>query len=368
MAIDGRVSGATLKLAIESAGTKRSMDVGLSGPIHLASDLDLVLEREGLEVGKKFTMPFFDPSSLSMQSMSVEVEAREQLKLGGDVIPVYRVRQDFADVSVRSWVSPDLGTVKAEGLMGFVFLMETREQAVSRPEGGYGTADIIAMSSIPAGGDITSPRDTSYMKASLKGASMDGLDVDGGRQVFDGGVITIRREDTSALEHVKIPVTDVALSEYLSPEAFVQSDDAEIIRRSKEAVGGETDALSAARRLSDWVYTNMDKKPSAGIPSAVEVLKGLQGDCNEHTVLYTAMARSLGIPTRMASGIVMLDGRFYYHAWPEVYVGGWVSIDPTFGQFPADATHIRFVEGGPARQIAIIKLIGNLKVDVLEHG
>ena len=30
------------------------------------------------------------------------------------------------------------------------------------------------------------------------------------------------------------------------------------------------------------------------------------------------------------------DGKFYYHAWPEVLLRDWVAVDPTFGQFPAD--------------------------------
>ena len=54
------------------------------------------------------------------------------------------------------------------------------------------------------------------------------------------------------------------------------------------------------------------------------------------------------------------------HAWPEVYVGKWVAVDPTFGQFPADATHIRLVEGGLDRQVTVVKLVGKLKVKILE--
>ena len=42
------------------------------------------------------------------------------------------------------------------------------------------------------------------------------------------------------------------------------------------------------------------------LPSALEVLKTRVGDCNEHTTLYVAMARSLGIPARIAVGLVYL--------------------------------------------------------------
>jgi transglutaminase-like putative cysteine protease len=103
------------------------------------------------------------------------------------------------------------------------------------------------------------------------------------------------------------------------------------------------------------------------IPSALEVLSRREGDCNEHTTLYTALARAAGIPTRMAAGIVYMENGFYYHAWPEVWLDGWVPIDPTFNQFPADATHIRFVTGNLDRQSDIIKLVGKLRVNVLEY-
>jgi hypothetical protein len=35
-------------------------------------------------------------------------------------------------------------------------------------------------------------------------------------------------------------------------------------------------------------------------------------------------------------------------------------------QFPADATHIKFLEGEIDRQIDILQLIGNLKIQVIE--
>jgi hypothetical protein len=40
-------------------------------------------------------------------------------------------------------------------------------------------------------------------------------------------------------------------------------------------------------------------------------------------------------------------------------------VDPTFGQYPADAAHIRIAPGGLARQIELIPLIGRLKLEVL---
>jgi hypothetical protein len=36
-------------------------------------------------------------------------------------------------------------------------------------------------------------------------------------------------------------------------------------------------------------------------------------------------------------------------------------------QFPADATHIGFVEGELDKQVEMMKVIGHLKAEILEH-
>jgi transglutaminase-like putative cysteine protease len=96
------------------------------------------------------------------------------------------------------------------------------------------------------------------------------------------------------------------------------------------------------------------------------VLRLRAGDCNEHTQLYVALARSIGIPARSAAGLAYVRGKFYYHAWPEVHLGDWVPVDPTFGQFPAEAAHLRFVTGGFTRQAELLRLIGALEIEVLD--
>jgi hypothetical protein len=48
-----------------------------------------------------------------------------------------------------------------------------------------------------------------------------------------------------------------------------------------------------------------------------------------------------------------------------VWLGEWVAVDPTFGQFPADAAHLRLTVGGLARQLELVRLVGQLDVDVV---
>src|SRR5262249_61456234 len=100
----------------------------------------------------------------------------------------------------------------------------------------------------------------------------------------------------------------------------------------------------------------------------LQVLRARGGDCNDHTQLFVALARAIGVPTRFVAGLAYVDGKFYYHAWPEVLLTGWVAVDPTFGQFPADAGHLRFVIGGLTRQTELLRLMGNLEIQVLDVG
>ncbi len=125
------------------------------------------------------------------------------------------------------------------------------------------------------------------------------------------------------------------------------------------------DPRQVAELLNTWVHTSVKDRITFGPPDALKVLETLSGDCNEHTQLYVALARSLGIPARIAAGLAYVDGKFYYHAWPEVYLRDWVAVDPTFGQFPADAAHLRFIVGGLGRQTELLRLMGNLKIDVV---
>ena len=137
-------------------------------------------------------------------------------------------------------------------------------------------------------------------------------------------------------------------------------------------VAGITGTRARAERLTREVNTMVEKKPTVSLPSALEVLRTKVGDCNEHTALFVALARSLGIPARINVGLVYVRGAFYYHAWPEVYIdegkgqGLWLPVDPTFNQFPADATHVRLARGGLDKQAAILPMFGKTKMYVTQ--
>jgi hypothetical protein len=76
--------------------------------------------------------------------------------------------------------------------------------------------------------------------------------------------------------------------------------------------------------------------------------------CREQARAYAAAVRRHGIPARVALGVAD-DGRgFVWHAWVEVgTAGGWVAIDPAFGQLPARGPRFTIARhGGDAAGVA----------------
>jgi len=137
------------------------------------------------------------------------------------------------------------------------------------------------------------------------------------------------------------------------------------VEKAGDIVGDRTNRLEAALAIYEWVHTHVAKKPTVSLPSALDVLQRPEGDCNEHTYLFAGLARAAGIPTRIRVGVTLHEGRFYYHAWPSVYVGRWLDMDPTLGLPAVNAGYISLVEGELGEQMKLMGIIGQMKVDIL---
>ncbi len=359
----GVVVGKKLILDIVTGGQTKTERFSLRDQPYLSPNIKPALTLLGLEPGRKYSFPLFNPGSMSMETASVSIESRELIKVGDAERAVYKLKETFQGLEAYAWITEDGDTIREESPLGYVLLKESKAEALKRDKQGP-AVDILSLVMIPAR-HVDNPAAVRYLRAALSGATLQGFDLDGDRQHLVGATIEISVSGDAPVYDIPYPRKD--FGEYLRPTALIQSDDARIRDEAARIVGSEKNARRAAKKLNDWVYAAVQKKPVVSIPSAVEILNQRVGDCNEHTTLYTALARAVGIPTRMAAGIVYLHDGFYYHAWPEVWLDRWVPIDPTFNQFPADATHIRFVTGNLDRQSEILKLVGKLKVEILEY-
>jgi len=369
-AIEGSLQGLRLDLVIRNSAGERRESRTLKEPPALSLNLPRALAARGLEPGQTHVVSVFDPATLSNTRMTLEVQAREIVRAAGRPIPAFRVEGRLAGVTMRSWITDVGEVVREESPMGLQVVRETQQQAQALAVPGAVQADMLEASAlVPVRPRrIDDPRTVARLRVRIDGLTgLDGSDLEGAGQSSTDGTIEVR--DPRDLVPASAPG---GLDAYLRSEPFLESDAPEIRAEAEKAAAGATTPRLRAERLTRYIHAFVEKRPTVSLPSALEVLKTRVGDCNEHTALYVAMARSLGLPARIATGLVYLRGAFYYHAWPEVWIaetpgrGLWLPVDPTLNQFPADATHVRLARGGLERQAAIVGLIGRARLDILD--
>jgi hypothetical protein len=368
--VDGRLEGRKLSLDVKTSAGVRSETRELGEAPVLAMNLSRRLAAEGLVPGRRLEVTVFDPATLRNAPMSVLIKAREVVQAADRPTPAFRVETSFAGVSATSWIT-DLGeVVKEESAMGLVVVRETRERAMAMSVPGAIQTDMLeAAAVVPKTTErIDDPKGVARLRIRLEGASFAAADLAGAGQSLVGDLIEVQDLQTAAPGKA-----DPEASRYLAPEPFLESDDPEVVAEARRAVLGVHGQRAQAERLVRHVNAILEKKPTVSLPSAREVLRTRVGDCNEHTALYVAMARALGIPARVAVGLVHLHGAFYYHAWAEIYLAGpgpgqglWLPVDPTLNEFPADATHVRLARGGLDRQVAILPALGRLQMTIVD--
>jgi transglutaminase-like putative cysteine protease len=391
---EGRVLGDTLLiLAIKGMDGQRAdtQRIRLAGPILLPTLVPLAVALgDRPKVGKSFTLPIFDPISMASKDIRIGVQAESVFVLQDssvidaagrwhgalpDTIRAWRLTSDASGPGAFSgWVDEQGRVVSATQLMGLTLERRPYEVAfenwksdvAKRGSEVSADRDIYETTAISANKRLR--ENLSELRLRLSGVDLDGFDAKGYRQHLRGDTMTITREAPEALKAAyTLPngAKATVMSVFLDAEPLLEVDNAEIKALALRLRGTETDPRVVAQRINSWVYDSVQKQITVGLPSALATLHARKGDCNENTQLYVALARAAAIPARVAAGLAYLDGKFYYHAWPEIWLERWVAIDPTFGQFPADASHIRFTIGGLAKQAELLRLMGTLKIDVL---
>ena len=356
MKAGGKVTGKRVDFTLVTGKEKISDSVTLNSPPFLSLNQRGYLLRQGLHAGDKVKIAYFDPLTLSGKDTVIEYRGLVKTLIKDRIYLLHHFEEDFSGIRINSWLDDNGKVIKEESPAGFVFLSEPEFQARDITSKGQ---DILQSVAVPFHGDLSHLDQRQEISFRLELPEATGFDLDGGRQQWHNGILTIRRE--------KMTVDDAMIcqgrKEELAATPYIQSDHAKIKALAGKITGNMVNPLDRVKAIARWVYENLEKRPVIGIPDAVATLERGMGDCNEHAVLFAALARSAGIPTRIASGVTFHAGAFYYHAWNEVCVGDeWLSLDTTTDQLPADLSHIRFVVGETREQVKIGALLGNLQI------
>lgn len=363
----GAISGKQIIMEINQAGEKTQMTFDVQNPPHISLSLEAALRQQEFAIGKSFSIPYFDPITLNQQDMVFRVTDTEILENGEEA---WWLQSSFGGMVTRTLIDANGAMLRQEGgAMGLSVVRMSPDAAQNIPKGAD-DVDLIALSAVPLKGRLKDPRSKTSLVVEISGVDAQKVRHQPPLQVIEDNRASIQIPDISQIEEEQIAAK--AGSEYLEETLTIPVSHKEIKAKSIQVIHGAQTRKEAVDRINTFVFDYMAKDPTIGVPNGLQALRSAKGDCNEHTALFVSLARAAQIPTRIAAGLVYSDRAgprksFYYHAWAEVLLQDtWVPVDPTFGQFPADATHIKVVEGDLDKQISIMGLLGNISLKLID--
>ena len=369
----GRMKGNKLIYRITSRGFDKEKSIDLPPQVLPSSTFLLKLLANRLEVGQKGTLPLFLEPFLMLVSLDYEVLRQEKLKYEGKPVETYVVKQRFSGIETILWVDGDGTVIKETNNQGFKSFKEPASvaQEIDKP---LSVSNLITMSLVKPSKRINRSdrlREITFHLKPIRSADL--IPQDHRQKVLktealpnDFYLVTlqVKTEPKRVTGFSNWPTKSLLYAKYLEESIEVQSHHPMIESLASELAGETENDWEVAQDINRWVYLNLGKELVDTV-TALDALQEMRGECQSHTYLFAALARAVGIPTRIVNGLVYSKeyAGFLYHAWPEVYVGEWRALDPTFGQSEVDATHIKLTEGAKEGPFGFMEFVGKLEID-----
>jgi hypothetical protein len=376
--IVGRVEGNQLILEITGRGFHKEKTIDFPKGIYPSAVVWLKIMKEGFEVGKQGTLKLLvEPFQLVMP-MSYQILRKETIQHDGRNVDTFVIQQKFAGMTTTLWANAAGDLLREHSMQGFESIKESKKVATQLAGPPMSVSSFITLSLVKIKQPITGSDDIGVLKLKLSNVhSPDSIPQDHRQKVLKTEkqgeesyttTLLINREPQAPVKRMPLPVPAGQYRDFLKEAPEIQVKHPLIRTLAKDLVAGEKDAWRAAKTISTWVYDNLDKVLVDSF-TALDALHDRRGECQSHTNLFTALARAVGIPTRVVNGLVYSDHfeGFLYHAWPEVWVGEWRALDPTLGQHQVDATHIKLSVGNYAGALKLMEFIGQVRIELLEQ-
>ena len=384
----GDVKAGKMTLILEGGGQSQKKTIDWGPDVRGPYAPEQSLARQPMKAGESRELRMYIPDLNKVCDIKLTAVREEQVELGGKVIrSLLRIDQttvlDGKPQSVFDatlWADSRGQIFKtAQDVLGGMVSYRTTREGANAPD-SLVKFDQILNSVIKIKRKITKPEATRAIKyrVTLRGEEPLLVLPTDRRQTL--------RPDTdksSAILEVKTagpqdgePSAEAADDQFLRPNALITSADAKVVLLAEKAAGNAASPWEKATRIEHWVHLNIKEKNfETAFAPASEVARNLSGDCTEHSVLTAAMCRAVGVPSRVAVGLIYVDhlNGFGYHMWNEVFVNSrWVALDSAFDESTVDAVHIKLSDtslDGVAPYEAflpIVKVLGKMTIDPLE--
>lgn len=379
--VEGEIIGNKLEVFVTLKGTTIQKSIELKEGLYSLDILPDIVRSFGLNVGNSFTIPVVNPETQKIENIQIDILEKSVFEYKGEEREVYKIKTELPGKRgiYAIYAIDDKGITYEVNIPKTQFLSKKVSQEEAKgfqPE----PLDLLRSSFFKSNVTFIHPNRVNFLKLKVrwKGVDINEFNFKDRRQKIinidekdDKYEITleIKKQKIPKSKH-KIPIKGEIFSKYLQDDFLVQSKDERIVRLAKEIIGDEKDALSAVSKIVNWMYKNIKPGVEFKIPIATEVLELKKGICADFAILFAALARAVGIPTKFSLGIRYSKiGGFVGHIWNEVYIDEWIPVDTTRGQIEVDALNIKFTESDTVEGTQKIRfeLIDNLDVEVLEY-
>jgi hypothetical protein len=376
-----------IELRTESGGKTYSRTIDAPGDLLGPEGIRRLSLDKLKKAGDTVEYRTFEEELATVTKGTRRVLAREPLTVGGRTIETLKVEEtiEAGGVTGTVWLDPEgealrqvIPTPFGEG----VVVLADRATALAAASGGELPPEMFERSIIRAGVRMPWAREINRLAVRLiaRNPGMAWPEIrlpsQTARILPDGSLeIVIEKGPAPSQPSFPVQVTD-ATREFLEPNAYIQSDDAELKALAVKILAGEKKIFSAAVKLRRWVAENMTFDLGIAMAPSSEILRNRRGTCVGYATLLAALARAAGIPSRVVIGYVYALGMFGGHAWTEIMAGEtWIPIDaalPSAGA--ADAARVgllatSFRDGtGSLGAGAAYKIFGQVDMRILEYA
>lgn len=326
---------------------------------------------------------FFEPQTLKLLKCSVHVEEKEMVEtpLTGEV-EAYKVKVDTPLADSTMWATKDGRMLKVSTLLGISMVAEPEKTAkenlvVTEGEGGESVFDFADATAVVLEQEIENPRQVRKMTLDMGGFSKELSLADGDVQSQELVKKTddrhtyrfeVTAKEPQEARGARLPISDPSFEEYLASSMYVLSDDDQFKRIAAEVAGDEKDVAAASRVICGWVHNYMKPTPEIGlVRNARDIYNARKGVCRDYATLHATIARAAGIPTKVCVGLCYWEGRFYYHAWVESWMGEWIAQDPMLGDVLCDAARIKLSEGDITSVFDVMRDFGSFEPKLISY-
>jgi hypothetical protein len=311
--------------------------------------LEYIVNTRGMKVGDRHTARVWDYGSNAFSDFTIRVEEKTTYQYNEEAVPVFSIIEEAPGQA--KWLVSENGDL----YYSYDAVQKLGARRIERddvPELSALSLDVLL---VPGNVRVAHPFRSlkSTIKVDWKDVDFADFNFTDNRQRLISHTETDKAHQT-LLEIVKdqrdftgrvtLPVTDSEFAPYLAETRFITPSLPEVGDLVRAICGEETDGWLVTQKILGWIYENMQVEMIPQTLTTEEILAGRRGKCAEYAIIFAAMTRAAGLPTRVALGERYQDGAWVGHMWNEVWLGEWISVDPSHGQSAPDALLLKFVD------------------------